>query len=90
MKITRTHSNSYEVTCPGSDPVFAFGKFVEVREKHGMMKEYFRRCFVCGHSFASDEGIYFAIITGKGNRFVCKECNQKVREDVAGTETSHD
>lgn len=81
MRIKRVTTRYYDITCPFDRRFGTFGEFEEHRKKRGSMKACLNKCFVCEKKFKTKDSIYIAEVKGSsGNRFVCKECNEKVRE----------
>jgi len=61
---------------PGK-PFGTWGKFKEVRDRHGLKTEPFSHCFACNHEFTEEENVYFCTVKPSGNRFMCKKCAEK-------------
>lgn len=78
MKITKTVTKIYEITPVGKDFLSTAGEFIRYRKKIGLKTEPFERCFVCGRKFADNETPRVCIVKGIGNRFICKECEDKI------------
>ena len=82
MIIKKTTTKQYEVTIIPGVWKIPFGKFIEVREKHGLKTKPFEHCFCCGHAFTNDEIPVMASVSSKGNLFVCAKCAEQEAHDA--------
>lgn len=82
MKITKTVMRTYEINFVKKSFLSTAGEFLRYRKSIGAKTEPYERCFICGRKFADNEIPRVVIVTGIGNRFICKECEDKCESDV--------
>lgn len=83
MKITKTTTKTYEVIFyPDTLPDMTWGRFRSVRERNGQINTKLEKCFCCGHAFSDDENMVFVTVKSIGNRFACRACLEKDKEEA--------
>lgn len=76
-KQTKITTKKYEVKFfPGSWNM-KHGKFIKIRQAHGLKTKPYETCFCCERRFADEEIPVFITVSGIGNMFACRECADK-------------
>ena len=80
MKVTRTHTKTYDVY-EAVEWESTFGQTMECRNRifGTSIDKYLKKCFVCGHKFEDSEIPWLGFVRNHKNVFLCKECGGKVR-----------